>query len=212
MRVTRNRLLTCMAALSLLALCAADVQSQQDRGRQGQPGGGFGAGPSQGQGRFGGGGQGRFGGRGMAGGGFMGGGAVDLLLRRDVQQELELVESQTKSLEALREEQGRQLRDMFSGMQGTQDLSQEERAARRDKTMEQLRGRNAALTAKIQEILLPHQFTRYEELNLQLEVRRGLERALNSGGLAGKAGCDSGAERATGGEAGRGGPEARRRS
>jgi hypothetical protein len=175
MIVAPNRLLACAAAVLLIAACVADVQAQRGRRGQGQPG----------QRGFGG-----RGGPGFGGGGF-GGGPLEVLQRTDVQQELEMVPSQTEAVAALAEEQAGARQQLFGQGQDLsrlRDASPEERGQFREQMQQRLQQRNAEVMAKIKLFLLPHQLTRFEELLIQWETRRGLDRALTSGVLAAKLG------------------------
>jgi Spy/CpxP family protein refolding chaperone len=126
-----------------------------------------------------------FGGPGGPGGFFGGGGIAGLLQMPEVQHEVELSDDQKTELGKLRNEirdQVRtQLQDSFNGMR---DLSDEERAAR----FEQIRGQMDTIRkdveTKLQKVLLPNQFDRLKQIDLQSRVQREGAAALTSGELA----------------------------
>lgn len=137
-----------------------------------QPGGGF-------RGRGG------PGGPGGPGGFFGGGGTLGLIQQQEVQQEIELSEGQEAELrtlgEEIREQIGNEMRDMFEGMRG---LSNEERQARG----EEIRARFEQITkdaeGKMQKVLMPHQFDRLKQIDVQSRLQRGGASALTEGELA----------------------------
>ena len=180
MIVAHNRFLACIAALSLIAYFAADAQAQ--RGQRGQ--GRFGGQPGQGQP-----GQGRFGGAGARFGGMARGGSVelDLLARTDVKQELMLVESQEKEIQALRERINQQRRDLMGQVMRDRP-SQEDRRAAFEGIQEKLQSITANAKTELDKLLLAHQSKRLAEIAAQAQLRRGLEQALARGPLADKLG------------------------
>ena len=147
MSFSRKAFFVVPLALALMAMVAEDTMAQRGgRGRgggRGPGGGGPGGGP---------------------GGRTGGGGIQSLLMRKDVQKELDLTEEQVKDLESLSENRrggrdgGRDLRSELEG------LSEEER---RDKFREMREEREKETEGKLKEILLGGQFTRLKELSIQ---------------------------------------------
>ena len=132
-------------------------------GRGGAPGGGF-------QGRGGGpGGPGGFGGF----GGRPGGGDITLgLLRVEaVQTELEVSPEQKEALEKLAE-QARGERPDFGA---TRDMSEADRTAFFEKMRKEGEERTAKMKAQLEEVLLPQQLTRLDEIALQVRGVQALE-------------------------------------
>lgn len=137
-----------------------------------QPGGGF-------RGRGG------PGGPGGPGGIFGGGGVLGLIQQQEVQQEIELSEDQEAELRTMGEEIRDQIRgemqDMFQGMR---DLSDEERQARFDEIRTRFEAINKDAEARMQKVLMPHQFDRLKQIDVQSRLQRGGADALTEGELA----------------------------
>lgn len=113
------------------------------------------------------------------GGGFGGTGA--LLQSQEVQQEIELVDEQQAELRQIGEEVRDQMRSLFAGMR---DLDPEERRERFESLREDMADITSQVETRIQDVLLPHQYERLKEINLQQQIRQqGMAGAL-SGGLA----------------------------
>jgi len=108
----------------------------------------------------------------VAGRGFGGGSALNLLRLEQVRKELELLPDQTEKLTQLAEKLRSDLRERFSGLR---ELSQEERQAKLQELREELQKRNEKLEGEVKKILLPHQLTRLEEIRLQLMGLRALQ-------------------------------------
>jgi hypothetical protein len=119
-------------------------------------------------------------------GGFGGGGGVlGLLYRDDVRQDLQLVDEQQEKVEALAEEIRTELqdemRDMFRGMQ---DLSDDQRQQQFEKIRERMEDVNADAEKRLKKVLLPHQFDRLKQIDVQMRVQQQGPGALTSGELA----------------------------
>ena len=97
-----------------------------------------------------------------------------LLMNQDVVKELEIVPEQQEKLRALGEEARNEMRDMFSGLR---DLNEEERRERFAELREKMADVQADLKKDVNEILLPQQRDRLEQIQFQSQMRRG------SGGL-----------------------------
>ena len=126
------------------------------------------------------------GGRGFGGGGFFGGGGVlGLVTREEVQQELQLVDEQTEKVQAVseeaREQIGNEMRDMFSQMR---DLSDEERRDRFGDIQARMQELNSEMEGKLKKVLLPHQFERLKQIEVQSRIQQRGAEALTSGELA----------------------------
>jgi Spy/CpxP family protein refolding chaperone len=117
---------------------------------------------------------------GFGGGGFggPGGGSLGLLIRSDVQAELELLDDQLDQLTKLREGMVEQFRQLMSQ---DQDLSPQERMQRAREAMEKAR---QDLDQKVKQILLPHQQKRLEQLGNQMQMRGGILRGLTNPQMA----------------------------
>lgn len=126
------------------------------------------------------------GGRGFGGpGGPFGGGIIGLIQTDEVQREIELSTEQEDELRAIREEVQDQIRgemgDMFRGMR---DMSDEERQARFDEIRTRFEDINKDVESRLQKTLLPHQFDRLKQIDVQARVQRGGASALTEGELA----------------------------
>jgi Spy/CpxP family protein refolding chaperone len=126
-----------------------------------------------------------FGGPGGFRGPFGGGGLVGLAMRDDVQQELQLVDEQQEKVAEVVDETRNQmrdeLRDLFSQMG---DLSDEERQDRFDQIRSKVEAINASMEKRLKKVLLPHQFDRLKQIELQARIQQRGAAALTSGELA----------------------------
>lgn len=168
-------LMTGLVALGLMTFLAADLQAQRPGGQGGQ-GGGF-------RGGQGGGARGGFqGGMGGFGGGMRGGSSnvMSLLRIEAVQTELEISPAQKEAIEKL-SEQGRGERPDFGNFR---EMSEEERREMFEKMRKQAEERAKEMEAQLEEVLLPQQIERLEQISLQL---RGVQ-ALGDPKVAGKLG------------------------
>ncbi len=169
---------------------AGVAAAQPPRGPGGPPGAG--RGPQTPGAPFGG-----FGGAPMFGGGsgMMGFGPTQLLNRQDVRRELELLDDQTKQLDALEQKTRERMREAFSrppapGQGGDREPRREPdaqgtRGVQRPRVdfrqvFEQV---NKETRAEIEKILLPHQVKRLDQLSTQLRMQGG-GMSLLSGGVA----------------------------
>lgn len=164
-----SRYVTGIFALALLALVTSDALGQGRRGEggggRGEGGGGRGGAPGgfQGRGGFGGGG---FGGRG--GGGDM---TMSLLRMEEVQTELEISPQQKEAIEKMAE-QARGERPDFGSIR---DMDEDERQAFFEKMRKQGEERVAQMKEQLEEVLLPQQMARLEEIGLQVRGMQALE-------------------------------------
>lgn len=130
------------------------------------------------------GGPGGFGGRGGFGGPG-GDGILGVLQREEVQQELQLVDEQRDKVrdvvESAREQMREEMRELFSQMR---DLSDEERRNRFDEVRTKMEEMNKEFETKLQKVLLPHQFDRLKQIDLQQRIQQRGANALTSGELA----------------------------
>jgi hypothetical protein len=126
-----------------------------------------------------------FGGPGGPGGFFGGGGVAGLLQMPEVQREVELTDDQKTELGKLRTEIRDQIRNqMQDSFNGMRDLSDDERQARIDQIRAQMDTIRKDVEAKLQKILLPNQFDRLKQIDLQSRVQREGAAALTSGDVA----------------------------
>jgi Spy/CpxP family protein refolding chaperone len=125
------------------------------------------------------------GGRGGPGGFFGGGGVLGLVTREEVQEELQLVDEQREKVETVvedsRDQIREEMRDMFSQMR---DLSEDERRERFDEIRGRMDAMNAELEGKLKKVLLPHQFERLKQIDVQSRIQQRGASALSSGDLA----------------------------
>lgn len=111
--------------------------------------------------------------RGGPGGGFPQS-SIMLLMREDVQGELDLVEDQVEDIKAMQDEMRNKMRDMFN------DMREQGGGFDRDSMMEKMGEVNKEFESQVKEILLPHQFERLGQIKIQSDARR-------SGGATGGA-------------------------
>jgi hypothetical protein len=155
-----SRVVTGFLAVALMVLMVSDSFAQERRG--GGPPGGF-------QGRRGPGGGPGFGGFGGRGGSDMM--KFGLLRMEQVQTELEISPQQKEALEKLAE-QGREDRPDFGGIR---DMSESERSAFFEKMRKDAEERAAEMKAQLEEVLLPQQSDRLDEIALQVRGIQALE-------------------------------------
>jgi Spy/CpxP family protein refolding chaperone len=119
-------------------------------------------------------------------GGFGGGGGVlGLLYRDDVRQDLQLVDEQQEKVDSLAEEIRTELQDEMREMfRGMQDLSDEERQQQFEKIRSRMEEVNANAEKRLKKVLLPHQFDRLKQIDVQMRVQQQGAGALTSGALA----------------------------
>lgn len=156
-----SRIATALLAVALMAFLATDVMAQRGGGR---PGGGGGQGGPGGRGGGPGGGP---GGRGGGGFGFgtpsLGQMALGLLRVEEVRAEVELMPDQEEALKKMGE-QGRPERPDFN----FQEASEEERQEFFAKMQKQREEQNVKMQEQLEEILLPDQFDRLQEIAVQV--------------------------------------------
>lgn len=176
-----------IAAFSLVSAVSAPLvfaqdEANRDRGREG--------GGDRERGRFGGGGPGGPGGPGGGPGGMMGapGGMLgrggdnvmfDLLRLKEVQVEIELMPDQEEALKKLAERQRGERPDF-----NFREASEEERNAFFAKMQADMAKRSAEAKEQLEEILLPAQFERLEQLAVQARGTMGLIHADTAKSLA----------------------------
>jgi Spy/CpxP family protein refolding chaperone len=125
------------------------------------------------------------GGPGGPGGFFGGGGTFGLIQQQEVQQEIELSEDQQAELQTLGDTIRDEIRDEMQGMfQGMRDLSDEEREAKFAEIRTRFEEINKDAESRMQKVLLPHQFDRLKQIDLQSRIQRGGAAALSEGELA----------------------------
>ena len=108
-----------------------------------------------------------------------------LLNDEKVQEELGLVDDQMEQLRDLQRDARESMREMFSGMR---EMSREEREERMAEVQDELAEKMKELKGQVDEILLPHQTKRLDEIGFQSRARRGTANALASDELAEKLG------------------------
>jgi hypothetical protein len=110
---------------------------------------------------------------------------VGLIQTGEVQREIELSADQEEELRTLRETVQDEIRnemgDMFRGMR---DLSDDERQARFNEIRTRMDELNKGVETRLQKVLLPHQFDRLKQIDVQARVQRGGAAALTEGELA----------------------------
>jgi Spy/CpxP family protein refolding chaperone len=122
------------------------------------------------------------GGTGGFGGPFGGGGGlIGLLMRDEVQQEIQLVDEQRdkvmKAAEESRDKMRQEMRGMFEEMR---DLSDEERRERFGEIRSKMEEMNAGVETQLKKALLPHQLERLKQIDLQVRMQQRGEGGLSS--------------------------------
>jgi Spy/CpxP family protein refolding chaperone len=131
------------------------------------------------------GGRGGAGGPGGPGGFFGGGGTLGLIQQQEVQKEVELTDDQQKQLQTLGDTIRGEIRDEMQGMfQGMRDLNDEDRQAKMAEIRARFEEINKDAESRIQKVLMPHQFDRLKQIDLQSRIQRGGATALSEGELA----------------------------
>ena len=161
-----SRFATGFVAVALVAFVVSDAfgQDQQRRG-----GGGRGGAP------------GGFQGRGPGGGGPGGPGGADMtlgLLRIEaVQTELEVSPKQKEALEKMASQAMEQAREAFAGGERPdfRNMSEADRNAFFEKMRKQVEERTAEMKAQLDEVLLPQQIERLNQIGLQVRGVQALE-------------------------------------
>lgn len=117
---------------------------------------------------------------------------LQLLGNSMVQEELGLVDDQKDGLKEVESMTRDIMREVFSGMREKfQNLSREERDEMTEQLREQIREKMEDVTDRLDEVLLPHQLERLDQLALQNVIRqRGLGRAVEGGELQELLGLD----------------------
>jgi hypothetical protein len=107
------------------------------------------------------------------------------MYRDDVRQDLQLVDEQQEKVDELADEIRTQLQDEMREMfRGMQDLSDEERQQQFEKIRERMEDVNADAEKRLKKVLLPHQFDRLKQIDVQMRVQQQGAEALTSGALA----------------------------
>lgn len=99
---------------------------------------------------------------------------MGLLLRQDVRDELELLDSQVEELTKIRDDLMGQFRGLIAP---DENLSMQDRIQRAREAMEKAR---EEMDQKVAKVLLPHQKRRLDQLNNQMSLRGGIFRGLTS--------------------------------
>ena len=155
--------MTSLSAAGLMVLFATNVEAQRPGGGQG--GGGFRGGQGQQGGGFRGGPGGGFGSRGG------GGSSMGLLRIEAVQTELEISPAQKEALDKLAE-QGRGERPDIGNFR---EMSEEERREAFEKMRTQAEERAKEMMGQLEEVLLPQQLERLQQISLQIRGVQALE-------------------------------------
>lgn len=109
-------------------------------------------------------------------------GAMGLLDNEEVRKELEIVDEQVEKLQALRDKLREEMREQFSGLR---ELSDDERRARFEGMREKMETRMKEVQKEVDDVLLPQQRERLQQINLQQRLQRsGTVEGLTSGELA----------------------------
>ena len=107
------------------------------------------------------------------GGGMLGSSSMGLLGDQKVSEELELGEDQVESIKSLQDEMRGIFRDSFGGMRDKFREPNVDREALMAEIREKIATQMSTVDEKLEDILLPHQMTRLQELTFQMETKRG---------------------------------------
>ena len=103
-------------------------------------------------------------------GGMMGNSAIGLINDKNVVAELELVDDQVEALNDLQDEMRNIFRDSFSGMRDKFRDKDADREALMKEVREKIQSEMKNVDSELNEILLPHQVARLEELSFQKQA------------------------------------------
>jgi len=106
-----------------------------------------------------------------------GGGLLGLVMRDEVQQEIQLVDEQRDKVMKVAEESREEMRGMFEEMR---DLSDEERRERFGEIRTKMEEMNANVETQLKKALLPHQLQRLKQIDLQVRMQQRGEGGLSS--------------------------------
>ncbi|MEM6798165.1 MAG: hypothetical protein AAF589_01500 [Planctomycetota bacterium] len=126
-----------------------------------------------------------FGGRGGRGGPGNPFGVAGLLMSDQVREEIELLDDQQAELDAMRDEMREELGDrMRSLFGGIRDLPQEERRAAMEDARSEMASIRDDIESRVKEVLMPHQFERLRQIEMQQEMQRGGTMSVTRGRVA----------------------------
>lgn len=118
--------------------------------------------------------------RGGGPGGLMGNSPLSIINDANVIAELELVDDQVEALNDLQGEMRNVFRESFAGMRDRFREKDVDREALMQEIRDKIQSEMEGVTDGLNEILLPHQMTRLQELSFQAEVKRGGTQGLLS--------------------------------
>ena len=119
--------------------------------------------------------------RGGGPGGMMGDSPLTLINDPNVIDELELVEEQIESLNALQNDMRTVFRESFSGMRSRFREKNVDRQSLMQEIRDKIQSQMGDIETELNEILLPHQVTRLDELHFQMQASRsGTEGMLSN--------------------------------
>lgn len=105
-------------------------------------------------------------------GGMMGNSSLGLINDKNVVAELELVDDQVEALNDLQDEMRNIFRESFSGMREKFSDKNVDRESLMQEIRDKIQSEMASVETELNEILLPHQVTRLEELSFQMQASR----------------------------------------
>jgi len=110
-----------------------------------------------------------------------GGGLIGLIMREDIQQEIQLVDEQMDKVREVADGVRDEIRGMFDGFR---DLNEEERGQRFAEIRTKMEEMNADTEKKLAKALLPHQLQRLKQIDLQMRMQSRGEGGLSSRAVA----------------------------
>ncbi len=114
---------------------------------------------------------------------------LQLLVSRQVQEELDLVDDQIEKIKDLQSRQREEMREIFMSMRSRfRDMDRGSREEIMGEIREKMTTLNEKFSGEASEILLPHQVTRWEQLKFQSQAQRagGADRFIASPAIAEK--------------------------
>lgn len=103
-----------------------------------------------------------------------GGNKMEYLANEEIQKELDLLDDQVKDLGDIRDEARNMFRDQFSGMREKfANTSPEEREEMMREMRSKMEEKMKGITQKMEDILVPHQLERLDQIVMQQTMRRG---------------------------------------
>lgn len=118
-------------------------------------------------------------------GGPGGGGIQGLVMRDEVQEEIQLVDEQREKVRTIVEESGEKMRSEMRGLfEQMRDLSDDERRERFGEIREKMEAMRSEVDGQLKKALLPHQYERLKQIDFQSRLQQRGEGGMSVGAVA----------------------------